>query len=153
GSKFPGGRDSPVPTPRTASPSSSTRSPRGPHDHRPGLLTGNRQRSDDASLGATAHARPPATKVSTAPGAGTPPSHPAGSESTRTGGRVAGVDVMASGPTPRVVEAGAAACGFGEVHPATSPAASAMTVTARLMAGDAFARARPSVPKRGPPRR
>src|ERR1700687_5968135 len=67
------GRESGVPTPRTWSPSSTTRSPRGPHDHSPAFDTANRHCSDPGRSGAIAHARPWATNVTTSVAGGTPP--------------------------------------------------------------------------------
>ena len=73
------GRHTGVPTPRTSSPSSTTRSPRGPHRNGPGRRTSNRHHRRRPS-GVVAQARPSATKVTgAAVGEGASPGQPSGS--------------------------------------------------------------------------
>jgi hypothetical protein len=73
-----GGRHTGVPTPRTSSPSSTTRSPRGPHRNGPGRWTSNRHHTRRLSA-VVAQARPPATKATGAlVGEGAEPAQPSG---------------------------------------------------------------------------
>src|SRR5215207_3643185 len=74
-----GGRHTGAPTPRTSSPSSTTRSPRGPHRNGPGSRTSNRHHRRLPSAVA-AQARPPATNATGALlGEGASLSQPSGS--------------------------------------------------------------------------
>src|SRR5919107_2313077 len=73
-----GGRHTGAPTPRTSSPSSTTRSPRGPHRNGPGWRTSNRHHSRRPSA-LVAQARPPATNATGAVvGDGVSPVQPSG---------------------------------------------------------------------------
>src|SRR5215216_5408085 len=74
-----GARHTGAPTPRTSSPSSTTRSPRGPHRNGPGWRTSNRHHSRRPSA-LDAQARPLATYATgAAAGDGLLPGQPSGS--------------------------------------------------------------------------